>query len=616
MTSDAASRPGKRAAIVDYSTLLYRNVVESMDGGVMAIDSSGRIGLFNTGASQLLGLEREEVQGKSFGEVFLSLEGLEAFSDAVLAAVYEKEVGNRTTLGVRLEDGTERALAVTTVYLVEGAGEETRPSGIVAVFDDVTEVEALRRAEELFAEATEKQNVELRDAYRQLDENNKALGSALKKMQAIRMVAIVLVTTLFLGAAWFVWDEAGSGLLEGLSELPGSAADAGKPVHTMTVSPQPFRLTLAFVGRLAPREEVLVTSPIAGKVARVHFEYGAQVVAGQPLVGLDTAKTERQHRTAQAEYLQAQDQVRALENWDQSAEITRLRRTVARAARELEARKSQVAETALLLSQGIIPEQEHRTAERQYDAAEMSYDAGVQDLELALEKGGEDALKIARLRLENAQATMRDLEKTIESALIVAPVSGVVLQTRDRQGRARAGDGEPLKLSPGWPVNEGAFLVAIGDLGGLSVTGRIDEVDVVKVRQGQPVRISGDAFPGLELQGRIAQISAESRTTGGSRVPTFDVTAAVEPPGEEQLRRLRLGMTANVTVVVREEPAALLVPIVAVHGRTGAFWVNVWDEENETSRRVPVEIGATTRHRAEIVRGIEPGDEVIVSASG
>ena len=158
----------------------------------------------------------------------------------------------------------------------------------------------------------------------------------------------------------------------------------------------------------------------------------------------------------------------------------------------------------------------------------------------------------------------------------MAPVSGVVLQTRDRQGRVREGEGEPLKLSPGWPVSEGAFLVAIGDLDGLSVTGRIDEVDVVKVRPGQPVRISGDAFPGLELRGSIGQISAESRTTGSSRVPTFDVTADVEPPGDKDLDRLRLGMTANVTVVVREEPAALLVPIVAVHGRTGAFWVNVW----------------------------------------
>lgn len=613
MTPDASPRPGKRGAIVDYSTLLYRNVVESMDGGVMAIDSDGRIGLFNTGASQLLGLERTQVQGKAFGEVFLSLEGLEAFSDAVLAAVYDKEVGNRTTVGVRLEDGTERALAVTTVYLVDRTGEETRPSGIVAVFDDVTEIEALRRAEELFAEATEKQNVELREAYRQLDENNQALGSALKKVQAIRMVAIVLVATLFAGAAWFVWDEAGSGLLEGLSEASGPTPDAGKPAHTMTVSPQPFTLTLAFVGRLGPREEVLVTSPTSGKVARMHFEYGARVVAGQPLIELDTAKAERQHRTAQAELLEARDQVRVLERWEQSPEITRLRRTVARAERELEAQRSKVAETALLLEQGIIPEQEHRAAERQYDGAEMSYDAGVQDLALALEKGGEDALQIARLRLENAQAAVRDLEKTLASATIMAPVSGVVLQTRDRQGRAREGGGEPLKLSPGLPVNESGFLVAIGDLGGLSVTGRIDEVDVVKVRPGQPVRISGDAFPGLELHGSIAQISAESRTTGGSRVPTFDVTADVEPPGDEDLDRLRLGMTANVTVVVREEPAALLVPIVAVHGRTGAFWVNVWDEENETSRRVPVEVGATTRHRAEIVHGIEPGDEVIVS---
>ena len=616
MTRDVTRLPAKRDVAVDDTTVLYRNVVESMDGGVMAIDPDGRIRLFNSGASQLLGLETEDVEGRTFGDVFVAFEGLEAFNDAVLAAVYDEEVGNRKTVDVRLEDGTERALAVTTVYLVDRTGEESRPAGIVAVFDDVTEIEALRRAEELFAEATEKQNVELREAYRQLDENNKALGSALKKVQAIRMIAIVLVAGLFLGAAWFVWDQTGAALIEPFSETLGPAPDAGKPGHTVTVSPEPLMLTLSYVGRLAPRKEVLVTSPTSGKVARVLFDYGGRVTKGEPLVELDTAQAERRHRAAQADYLKARDRLRELENWDQSPEITRLRRTVARTARELEAQKSRVAETALLLKQGIIPQMEHRAAERQYDAAEMSYDAATQDLELARAKGGEDALQIATLQLDNAQAKLRDLETTLESALIVAPVSGVVLQPRDRQGRQSGGDTQSLGLRAGWTVNEGGYLLTIGDLGGLSVTGQIDEVDVAKVREGQPVRISGDAFPGVELRGSIAQISAESRKTSGSRVPTFDVTADVEPPDEEHLGRLRLGMTANVTVVVREEPAALLVPIVAVHGRTGAFWVNVWDEENETSRPVPVEVGSTTRHRAEIVSGLAPGDEVIVASGG
>jgi len=595
---------------VDYSTLLYRNVVESMDGGVMAIDSDGRIGLFNTGASQLLGLDRRQVQDKAFGEVFLSLEGLEEFSDAVLAAVYDKEVGNRTTVGVRLEDGTERALAVTTVYLVDRTAGETRASGIVAVFDDVTEIEALRRAEELFAEATEKQNLELRDAYRQIDEKNKALGSALRKVQAIRMVAILLVAALFVGAAWFVWNQTGPALLEGIAQAPGRAPDAGQPMHTVTVAARPLVLTLSFVGRLAPREEVRVTSPTSGTVVQVHFEYGGRVVAGQPLVELDTAQAERRYQAAQASYIEARDRLDELEDWENSSEIIRLRRAVARATIDLEAHRHKVAETALLLRQGIIPELEHSAAERQYKVQQMSYDAAVQDLELARAKADEDALHIARLGLDSARASMRGLESTLKSAVIHSPVSGIVLQSQNRPGRNREGSAPPL--SPGWPVTEGGHLLTIGDLGGLSVTGQVDEVDVVKVRQGQPVRISGDAFPGLELTGRIARISSESRTRGRSRVPTFDVTADIDPVGDEALGRLRLGMTANVTVVVREEPAALLVPLAAVQGGMGGYWVNVWDEENQTSRQVLVEVGATTLHEAEIVRGVEAGDEVIL----
>ena len=298
---------------VQEDSLLHRNVLESMSEGVLTVAAGGRIGILNPAASQLLGLDGAEVRGRTLAEVLMDREDLEAFNDIMLAAVYDEAVGSRETIGLRLEDGAERSVAVTTSYLVSRQDGENRRVGLVAVLDDVTEVEAL-------AEATAAQNVELRDAYREIEEKNKALDSALKKMTAVRALAMLVVAVLFAGAAWYVWDEAGAAFTLGAS---GPSGGAPEEAVTVTVAPRRFLSTISFVGRLEARREVPVTSRVAGEVTEVLFEYGDRVAAGQPLVRLDTAEAERRHFDAQTRYLDARDKLRELENWENSPEIAR-----------------------------------------------------------------------------------------------------------------------------------------------------------------------------------------------------------------------------------------------------------------------------------------------------
>ena len=436
--------------------LLHRSVLESMGEGVLTVAADGRIGMLNPAAAALLGLGEDEAQGRTVAEVFLDREGLEAFNDALLAAVYDEAVGARSTVGLRLADGSERSVAVTTSYLVSRAGSETRRIGIVAVLDDVSEVEAL-------AAATQAQNAELRDAYRQIEAKNTALDSALKKIVLARWLAMLLVVVLFGGAAWYVWRDAGALFPHATAASSGGQGEA----LTVTLAPRRLVSTLSYVGRLAPRREVRVTSRSAGKVARVHFEYGDEVAADQVLVELDTAETGRRYREARAAYLEARDKLRELEDWENSQEIARVRHAIALAGMELEARESKLAETVLLLEQGVIPASEHQTAQQQYEAQRVRYEAAEQDLEVARGKADADARGIARLRLENAETRMLELEQALAQAVIRAPIAGVVLQPGGERGR-RSGsdDGDSRPLAAGRLVSEGGYLLSIGDLAG------------------------------------------------------------------------------------------------------------------------------------------------------
>ncbi|MDE0410549.1 MAG: efflux RND transporter periplasmic adaptor subunit, partial [Alphaproteobacteria bacterium] len=442
------------------------------------------------------------------------------------------------------------------------------------------------------------------------EEKNKALDSALKKMTAVRVLAMLLVAVLFAGAAWYVWDEAGAAFTLGSA---GPSAGSQEQALTVTVAPRRFLSTVSFVGKLEPRREVPVTSVVSGKVAKVFFEYGDRVEKGQPLVDLESAETDRRHFEAQTRYFDARDKLRDLEDWENSPEIARVRRALTLAGMELEARKGKLAETALLLKQGVIPASEHKAAERQYEGQRLRYEAAQQDLKAAQTKVDADAVRIARLRLENAEKRMRKLEETQRGALVVAPVPGIVLEPGSKSGRRAGEDTEGRPLAPGRLVSQGGYLLSIADLGGLTVAGGIDEVDIVKVKAGQRVRIAGDAFPDLVFEGRIARVSPQSRSKG--RVPMFDVTAAIDGLTGEDLAQLRLGMSASVTIVVRDEPSALLVPLAAVQGSPGNYRVRLKDKDGGAPRTVRVKAGETTTYEVEVLSGLKAGDEVIVSGS-
>ena len=610
MTDDVASPPLRSDAMVDRDFLLHRSVLESMTEGVMTITADGLVGILNPAAARLLGLSGDEVLGKPFGETFLAHDGLEEFNDTVLASVYDKQVGSRTTVSLRLADDAERAVDVTTSYLVSRRDGETERLGIVVVLDDVTEVEALRKAERELAESTRAQNAELRNAYREIENKNRALDSALKKVQVVRVLAMLLVVVLFAGAAWYVWNEIGAAFRTGASAPSGAPAD----VLTVTVEPRRLIRTLAFVGRLAPREELPVTSPTSGKVADVFFEYGDRVEQGQPLVQLDTAETNRRYVEASIRFVEARDKLRELENWEHGIEVMRARQAATLAGAELEKRAGDLAASALLLRQGIIPATEHEAAERQYETQRVHHEAALRDLDEQLAKGGAGAVQIAQLRLETAATAMEALESALQNATIVAPASGVVLHLGG-DGRRSGDQSDERPLAAGQLVGEGSYLLSIGDLRGLSVTGLVDEVDIVKVQPGQPVRISGDAFSDLVFAGRILRISAQSRTGGGSAVPTFDVTAGIDRISAANLARLRLGMSARVTVVVRDEPNVVLVPVAAVQGGAGNYRVQVRGTDGGAPREVPVEVGETTLYEVEILSGLKAGDQVIVPTS-
>ena len=589
------------------ATLIYERILDNMSGGVMSLGSDGRIITYNPAAARILGIPREEAVGRLFAEVFLGIEHLDDFNQVIVDAVYDVDVDQQRIIEIRRGD-TVQSLALTTSYLQATKSGETRKIGVIAIFSDITEVRELRDAELRSAQSIKTQHTELQNAYRQIEENNRALASASKRGR----IATIFVIGLFLAAGFYAWDM---NLPSAFTGPPGLASNSkasdSADLRLLVVRPQRTTSTISVSGQLAPRREVAVASPIAGKVIALHFQYGERVAKGQLLVNLDTSDVERDHRDARAAYIKAARHFREIESWENNIEVARARRSLSKATLTLETQKNKLEETAFLLRQGIIPASEHAAAKRQYRNQMLDYETSRQGLQVVLAKGGADEKRVARLELDNAHLRLQELEEILKRATITAPVTGIILQP-SREGEGKSNQGSK-HLARGRSVAQGERLLTIGDLGGLSVTGQVDEVDVAKVRPGQRVAVSGDAFHDLDLQGTVGYISSQARQRQAKKGPaTFEVTVALENLTEAQRQRLRLGMSADLEIVVYDKPDALLVPISAVQVLGDETWVRIRNKETGALQRVRVDVGVTTLDAVEIASGIEAGDEVVL----
>ena len=578
---------------------IYRTLLENLSDGVIVIGFDGAVRMANAAFCRMFGLDPDEAPGRSFGQIFIAFEGFDEFTQIVLDAVAERGDIARRVTRVRVGEAL-RSLSVTTSCLMVG---EKRVAVIVVV-SDITEVRELRETELRQAAVIETQLGELQSAYRDLEARNEALSAMTKRVRTARGGAMLFVMVVFLAiGAWYVRPLDLFGAAVALDA--GTGVEAGDPgaLPAVTVQPREFRSTIALRGYLAPGRVAEIVSPIESHVSAVHAAPGDRVAAGDPLVALDTGQLTADHRRAQVEHIKAHDRLVDIEDWENSADMARARRAMRRAKIAFDDAERQLRRTAFLLEQGLVPGSQHEDAQRQRQNRALDIEEARRELEAVKAKGGEEARRVARLEARTAEDRLRTHQEKLDLARVRAPIAGVVLAAEGPRARP---------LTKGRPVGQGELMLSIADLERLSVVTSVDEVDVRKVVAGQRAWITGPGFPGLKVEGAVTRVS--SRAAGGARrrgPPQFEVVVTLDRLEEEARDRLRVGMSAYVTIVVHHRPAALMVPIGAVEQGNGNAWLRLLADGGGVERRA-VELGLTTLDSVEVVKGLSPGDKVVL----
>ena len=385
---------------------------------------------------------------------------------------------------------------------------------------------------------------------------------------------------------------AGAAMLVALAGLAAWAMPRGTPVardelKLSTVVAGTFDDELVVRATAAPAHSVLLDAADGGRVDVVPATDGAIVRAGDLLYRLSNPQREQEVLARSADVAQQLANL-SVQRAELAAARATQRRERANLRFELEKADADLHRTQELAASGFL------SAGALEDATRRSR---LQARLLAQETEDGDA------EMKTREQSLHDLERAVagldEGLRLVREAAAGLAARAPVSGRLTG-----FALQVGASVHPGDHLDRIDEAGGFKLNAAIDEFYRERLRVGLPARLDGAAPGAPRVDLALARIDPQ---ISNGRVGVELAFAGAPPPG------LQSGQALDVRIVLGASRPALLVDDGLFYGDSGGTWVYVLDEHADAAERRPVRLGRRAAGRVEVLDGLRPGEQVIVS---
>ena len=259
----------------------------------------------------------------------------------------------------------------------------------------------------------------------------------------------------------------------------------------------------------------------------------------------------------------------------------------------------------LINSTSDVEEKKIIVAESAYESpsvikkAEMDLEKVVRKLEQdkkgfeLKERQAKSKVDRADLDLKQKQKKIDDLLKLSDALTIKAPKQGMVIYAKDRMGS---------KIQVGSSVSTWNPIIAtLPDMTKLISKTYVNEIDISKIKIGQKVTLSIDAFPEKELKGEVISVANIGQPMPKSDAKVFEVKIRVF--GFDPL--LKPAMTTSNTIVTGVYDKQLIIPSEAIYSNDSIKYVYL--KKNGIVRQI-VDPGGENENYTIINKGLAEGD--------
>nr|WP_314258067.1 efflux RND transporter periplasmic adaptor subunit [uncultured Devosia sp.] len=344
--------------------------------------------------------------------------------------------------------------------------------------------------------------------------------------------------------------------------------EAATVPNTVAVERGDIEQTVLASGVLEANSLVAVGAEVSGRIKAVHVKLGQDVKAGDLLVELDSLDQENAIKTAQAVLKGIEAQKRNQQAvWAQAeAALTR----------------SQALSTNSLISQTDL-----ETAQAAVDAAAAQIDQ-------------------LDAQITQSELSVESAELNLSRTKITAPSDGTVVALLVEAGQT-------VSANQTVPT-----IVKLANLDTMVIKAEISEADVVRVAAGQRVYFTILGEPDVKIDATLREVEPAPTSISSDDTTTDDAiyyNGLFDVPNPDH--KLRISMTAQVTIVLDEVTDALVLSssLVTNTDPDGNAMVMVYDPQTERSEPRRVEVGLNNNVLAEVISGLEEGDQVISGGS-
>jgi len=345
---------------------------------------------------------------------------------------------------------------------------------------------------------------------------------------------------------------------------------------TATVTRGSIEDAVLATGTVQAFKQVSVGAQVSGQVKSLKVQLGQRVKKGDPIAEIDSTTQQNTVRNAEA----------ALEN----------------------VRAQLAAQQASL----IEAELGYKRQKQLLDA-----DAGSRaDFEAAEATRNTTRANIAALQaqIKQAEITADTAKVNLGYTKIVSPIDGIVVALVVQEGQT-------VNSNQATPT-----IIKVAQLDTVTVKTQISEADVIKVKPGLPVYFTILGDPDTRYHAALRTIepatdailtettsSSSNNSTSSSSTTAIYYNGLFDVPNPDN--RLRISMTAQVSIVRAQAKDALIIPSSALGQRSReGYTVRVLDAQGQPQPRT-VRVGINNNVNAEVTEGLAEGDQVVVAES-
>ncbi len=436
----------------------------------------------------------------------------------------------------------------------------------------------------------------------------------MKTWQKATIAACVVV--LIGGIAWYSIYKSNQGV---------TAVQTGRAAREDLVS------LVTASGEIRPKNYTNVLGEGIGKITDIAVKEGDHVKKGDVLLHLENVQPG-------ADVLAQQDSISASEAGLKAASAS-----YDVAVATLAQRQADLDKAKLDWQRGQELYRGQLIAKQEYDSDKAAYASAVAALtsSQAQVDQARAAREQTRATLDQTQAVLRRTQDILRKTTYTAPIAGIVSYIAVRVGE---------NVVPGIQGTVGSSIMTISDMSVVTAEVKVDETDIVSIKNGQTADVSIDALPGETFKGHVTEVGelAILRTSGNASMTEttantqeardFKVVVTLDHPPDS----LRPGLSLTAKIQTAQKQNVLTVPIQALaersqkeldeakNGNSGSVTLAASNSEGASSVKadiqgvfvlrngkaefVPVQTGITGVTNIEITSGLHEGDLIVTGS--